>query len=217
MDVKFLIPLFLFLAMCNTSNAQINALTENGKQVTLFENGTWQYANSAMQSNKGNPITVSPIIYAKSPKATFLVKSNVVNTGVYIDPEKWTFAPHNDSETNPEYKFGYRNGDVMAMTITEKTVIDLEKMESIALTNATKAAPDARIISREYRTVNDNKILCIEMRATIKDTKFVYLNYYLSNEKGTTQFLSFTTEALFDNVKKEMETFLCGLVTVPSK
>ena len=132
--------------------------------------------------------------------------------GIYLDPNKWTFATHRDNEVNPEYRYTLKSGNGMAMLETEKTPVELESMRNIALINAQKAAVDAKITSEEYRMVNNKKILCMEMSGTIQGIKFKYIGYYYSNKRGTTQLLSFTTEALYPGARKDLEIFLNGLV-----
>jgi hypothetical protein len=101
-----------------------------------------------------------------------------------------------------------------AMMITETTPIDLESLKQIALINAQKAALDAQIVNSEYRTVDKRKVLCLQMKGTIKNIKFSYLGYYYSNEKGTIQLVTMATQKEFDGVRKELEDFLNGLVVI---
>ena len=91
---------FLILAslcVCNISQAQIKALTENGKEVTLNDDGTWRYSDN---ENPGelDSISVNLNKFTKDANAKFLVKSNVFNVGVYINPSKWVFRNHKDNE-----------------------------------------------------------------------------------------------------------------------
>jgi hypothetical protein len=211
-----LILLFLFLIAFNVSKGQVNALTEDGRQVILFNNGTWKYHNDSTlnKKNHADSIKINPVKFSKSTSSTFLAKSNTVNVGVFIDPDKWTLKTHHENESNPEYRFSLKSGDGYAMLETEKTPIGLDVMRNIALINAQKAAIDAKITTQEYRIVNNKKILFLEMSGTIQGIKFKYMGYYFSNEKGTTQLLSYTTEAMYNDANKELETFLNGLVVI---
>jgi len=210
------ILLFLLLISFNVSKAQINALTDDGKQVILNTDGTWKYASPVVLGDSNDPdsIKTNPVKFSKSPNATFLVKSNTVNVGIFINPAKWTFAPHHENEANLEYRFNLKTGDGMAILEAEKTPIPLVNMRNIALINAQKAAVDAKIVSEEYRVVNNTKILFLEMSGTLQGIKFRYMGYYFSNDKGTVQLLSYTTEAMYNNAHKELETFLNGLTAI---
>lgn len=212
---KLLLSILFFFVLANI-HAQTKALTENGKEVILYQNGIWKYTSDStdknLDTNNLDSITVNSKPFTKAASASFLVKSNVFNTGVYIDPAKWAFSTRKDNDVNIEYRFELKAGDGYGIMLTEKTPISLETMRQIALINAQKAAYDARIIKAEYRTVNGKKILCLEMRGTIKTIKVVYYNYYYSNANGTIQLVSFSSEALFDKNKNELEYLLNGLV-----
>ena len=196
------------------SKSQIKALTENGRQVQLYENGTWKYLDSSGDYSGMDSITTNPHFFGKTSLSTFLVKSNHLNVGVFINPKNWTFYPRKENETNPEYHFSLKSGQGYGMMITEKTPVELESLANIALINAQKAAADAKIVSKEYRTVNNKKVLCLQMTATIQGIKFVYLGYYYSNENGTVQLLSYSSQKLFSESQAEMENFLNGLTVL---
>jgi hypothetical protein len=210
------IPLFLFLGCAGISKAQISAITDNGKQVILYKNGTWKYlADSTANGNStSDSLKLNPVKFSKSASETFLVKSTIFNIGVFMDPHKWTMAPHRENESIPEYKFSLKSGNGMAMLISEKVSISLENMTDVALVNAQKAALDARVTNREYRIVNGNKILFLEMSGTIEGIKFKYMGYYFSSPKGTMQLLTYTTEELYKETNKELEAFLNGFVVI---
>src|SRR5882757_7906293 len=115
-----------FLILCiltisNISKSQTKALTENGREVILFENGTWKYSGDS--SNKTltpiDSLTINKNKFAKTTGATFLVKSKIFNIGVFINPAKWTFSSHKDNEKNPEYRFSLKSGEGYVMMITE--------------------------------------------------------------------------------------------------
>ena len=69
--------------------------------------------------------------FRRQSNASFLVKSNTFNIGVYIDPSKWTFSTRKANEKNPEYTFSMKNQEGYALMVTEKTPIDLESMREI--------------------------------------------------------------------------------------
>ena len=90
----------------------------------------------------------------------------------------------------------------------------IDKFVTIALENARDAAPDAKIVKQEYRTVNGNKVLCLQLNGTMRGIKFAYLGYYISNESGTVQLVGFTAQSLFKEYQAEIEEFLNGLSAV---
>jgi hypothetical protein len=215
---KPFIVLALFL-VAYSANAQQKALTETGREVILFDNGTWKYSGDSTDAatTGSDSITFNPIKFVKNAKATFPVKSNTANVGVYINTAAVTFNPHKENEVIPEYYFLAKSGGFYGMLITEKTPIAIEEFKGIALANASKASLDARITSAEYRTVNNKKVLCMELRATLRGIKFVYIGYYYSSEGGSVQFLTYTSEEMYAANKKSMEDFLNGFTVFEAK
>lgn len=207
--------LSLFI-ISNIAISQTKALTDNGREVLLFENGTWKYSddNSNANSTSIDSLKTNKTKFIKTSQATFLVKSTSFNVGVFMNPSKWTFAAHRDNEKTPEYRFNLKSGEGYAMMVTEKTQINLENMRQIALLNAQKASVDVKETSAEYRIVNNKKILCLKFQGTIQGIKFVYFGYYYSSPNGTVQLLSYSSQQYFDSIQKELENFLNGFVEI---
>ena len=202
------------LLIFSSIKCQIKALTENGREVQLNNNGTWQYIAADGNSNNPDSLVTNPVNFQTTAGATFLVKSNVLNVGIYLNHGKWIFTPHKSVEVNPEYRFESKLRNGYAMMLTEITPIDLENMKSIALQNAQKAAPDVTITHSEYRMVNNKRVLCLTMKGTLQGIKFVYFGYYYSNSNGTVQIVAYGSEAMFNNSFKEWEEFLNGFTVV---
>lgn len=198
----------IFLSI-NLTNAQINALTESGDTVLLFENGSWKYANQGQKNI--SEIRVNNQKFNKDSKTTFLVKSKKMNIGVWINPKKWGFGKGDDGGA-AEYKFKMRESDINAILIAEKIEIPIINLRGIVIDNAKDVAPDIKVIYEEYRIVNGIKVLMMQMAGTIQGIKFTYFGYYYSNENGSVQLLTYTGTSIFDKHKKEMELMLNGLV-----
>jgi hypothetical protein len=209
---SYLLPIVLFLATYSV-DAQKKAVTETGEEVLLFDNNTWKYANDTEAQIELKSIPVNSKSFTKSNTSSFLLKSTKASMGVWIDNKKWQFkkAIKNDEA---EYEFQSKQGDLYAMLISEKIEIPIESLKKIAIDNAKQAAPDIQVIKEEYRTVNGNKVLLMQMQGTITGIKFVYYGYYYSNEKGTIQLISYTSQNLFKTEMPNAEEFLNGLVTL---
>ncbi|MFK7969051.1 MAG: hypothetical protein AB8F95_01730 [Bacteroidia bacterium] len=198
----------ILLSACVMLFAQEKAVTETGKEVVLHEDGTWTYVNK--EDIKETEIPVNKKKFQKDKTSSFQVKSSVNENAFFINPKLWEFEKA-ESEGAVEYKFKRKGQDLYAMAVTERIGIALEQLKTIAITNARAAAPDTKITKEEYRTVNGNKVLMLQMEGTIQGIKFIYFGYYFSNENSTTQFLSYTAKGLFDEYKDEMEVLLNGL------
>jgi len=190
--------------------AQIKGITESGDEVLLYQDGTWVYVNDS-NTRLTSAIPLNEAIFTKSKKASFLIKSKKINVGVYISPKEWKFIKAEATEPS-EFRFEKIGGDLFAMLITEKIGIPMESLSQIALDNAKKAAPDTKLISQEYRMVNGTKVIMMQLTGTIQGIKFIYFGYYYSDDNGSVQFLTYTSQNLFEAYKKEMEKMLNGFI-----
>jgi hypothetical protein len=207
-STKILIIIFVFIGLtAEMSMAQINALTENGDEVLLYEDGTWAYKNDDLITE--SEISTNEEIFVKDKKATFLVKSNKVNVGIWLNPKLWRFEK---GEGDNEYLFTLKNEDLYAMFITERIAIPLDILKTAALNNAKDAASDVRIVREEYRNVNESKVLMMQLSGTIQGIEFIYYGYYFSNENGTVQLISYTSKNLLNEYLDDMDNLLNGFV-----
>ncbi|HUH73951.1 MAG TPA: hypothetical protein VLZ75_06035 [Chitinophagales bacterium] len=198
----------LIIMSTQWAHAQLNALTETGDEVILYNNGTWKYLNDK-KSAEHIKIPTNNKKFTKNEQSTFLVKSKKVNVGVWINPKKWNFSKGESGDAF-EFRFINKEDDLYSMLITEKVEIPLEVLKEIALENARSVSPDIKLIDQEYRTVNGLKVLMLQMSGSIQGIKFTYLGYYYSSPKGTIQLISYTGESIFKNHISEFEALLNG-------
>ena len=202
--------LLILILSSFTVQSQISAITETGNQVILYTDGSWIYTDQFL--NEVTEIKTNPYKFTKDKKSTFLIKSDVFNIGFNINPKDWTFEKGGEISDATEYEFSYKHGDLYGMVITEESELSLESLKEIAVENARGAAPDIHIVKEEYRYVNGIKILLLQLDGTIQGTKFTYLGYYFTNENGTLQFLTYSTQKLMKKYNGECEKLLNGLV-----
>lgn len=202
--------LFL-IGLCCIANqmihAQIKAVTETGDEVILFQDGTWEYVNADITEEF--EISLNETNFTKEDKSTFLVKSEKLNIGVWINPRSWSFTKSTNNSA-AEFEFQKKGEDLYGMLITEKIQIPLETLQEFALENARGVSPDIKITKEEYRIVNGIKVLMMQMAGTIQGMRFTYFGYYYSSSKGSIQLLTYTGEGLFDDYQGDMEDFLNG-------
>jgi len=204
--------LFLSLLISVFSYGQINAITESGDEVILYEDGSWVYTADST-THLTETIRMNNKVFSKPKNSTFLVKSKKVNAGVWINPKKWKFTKGAEGQI-PEFLFQNKTEDMYGMLITEKIAININALRQVAFNNAKTAAPDAKIINEEYRMVNGHKVFMMQMKGTIQGIKFIYYGYYYSDDGGSVQFLTYTSQNLFDDYKKEMEKLLNGFTVL---
>jgi hypothetical protein len=209
LNMKQFFLLCYFAMIASISFGQIKAVTSNGDEVILNDDKTWKYVDVALQNQ--DIFDTNKLIFSKPTDATFVVKSKVINCGVYLDPKKWSFVKSKSGEDS-EYEFTLKGKDGYALTIAEKSEIPLETLGIIAFDNAKEIAPDMAIVRKEYRNVNGNTVLSIHMRGTTKGMKITYFAYYFSSPKGAVQLLTYCTSNLFEGYKNEFEELLNGFV-----
>src|SRR5208337_3364328 len=97
-------PLSLILAfyLVNYSFASIKALTEDGREVILNEDRTWQYESP--DNNRPILIATNANKFEKPSSSTFLLKSKKVNIGVWFNPDIWNIRKSVLNEA-AEYEF----------------------------------------------------------------------------------------------------------------
>jgi hypothetical protein len=212
MKQVFLALVLLFSA--NFCMAQTRAVTSNGDEVILNEDGTWKYVKDNGTKDGPARIDTNRIRFLKPAGSSFLVKSNKTNVGIYLDPKKWRFTKLEGGK-EAEYEFNNKTKDIYGMMISEKIEMPLTTLKMAAVTNAKEAAPDIQVTKEEYRYVNNNLVLMLQMSGTITGIKFTYLGYYYSSPKGTVQLLTYTSTNLLNEYKPEMEEMLNGFNILP--
>jgi hypothetical protein len=201
--------LLCFITAC--SFGQIKAVTETGKEVILYYDGTWKYTDDIDKPK--SDIQTNPQEFRKPDNATFLLKSTKLNLGFWLDTKKWTFSK---AKSNPEaeYELNLKNGDLYGMIITENIEVPLESLKELVMKNGQSVSPDIHIVKEEYRTVNGLKVLLLQSDGTIQGVKFSYYGYYFSSKNGTLQFIMYTAQNLLSRYLKECEEVLNGMVEV---
>lgn len=209
--MKKIIFTLAFLGILTTINAQQKAVTEVGEEVLLYENGTWKYVN---QDNEiTNRVAINTFPFFKSDDASFLLKSTKVDIGVWLDPTEWSFQKAQDNP-EAEYELQLKGEDLYGMIIAEKLEIPIENLKEIALENGREAAPDLEVIQEEYRTVNGQKVLFLQLNGTLQGIKFTYYGYYYSSPSGTVQFITYTSQGLLNSYIEDCEKILNGFVKI---
>lgn len=203
--------ILLFCAVSLTASANQKAVTEEGDVVILNTDGTWFYQDG--RASGEFEISTNSNTFSTPNNANFTLKSTSSNATFSIDSKKWKFKKNENGHDSAEYAFELKGGDLYGLAITEEVEIAIEDLANIAFSNATAAAPDIQIVKKEYRIVNGERLIYMEMVGTIQSVKFQYLGYYHSNEFGSTQFLTYTGKSLVGKYQKDIDEFLNGFST----
>lgn len=195
-----LLPALLVLCVPPLT-AQERAMTESGRKVLLYRDGTWKPEGPS--AGKADPQSAFRRPAAATEKATF----NKGRFSVYFDPSLWKKA---GQDTPTRQMFQHKDGDGYAVIIAERMQVTLEALRTLALSNAKNAAPDARITLEETRTVNGTPTLVLQIQGTIQGIPFTYYGYYYAGSEGCIQVLTYTSNNLFPEFKGDFQDFLNG-------
>ena len=206
MKKYYLLFIFYLIISVQFIFSDINAITETGDEVILYENGTWAFLNNIISLNKD--IKVNKNIFKKSDESSFLIKSKIKGTGIWINPKKWSFSKGSD---DIEYNFQLKGESLYGMFISEKIQIPISTVKEAAIENARRVASNIKINKQEIINVNDIEVLMLQFTATIQDVNFIYYGYFYSNDNGTFQLITYTGENLFYEYLHESLLFLNGL------
>ena len=189
-----------------TISQEIKATTEDGRQVILNSDGTWVY----LQKQDPAPSKKKQLSqYFKPKSATTLLKGKRVTYGLWYDSSKWVVDQVIDNAV-AEYELTHIQGDRYVVVIPERIKIPLETLKIAAIANAKKVAPDIQVNQEEMRMVNEHKILCLKMDATIQGIPVSYINYYFSGKAGAVQIMTYTGQNLIEEYQQDLFDLLNG-------
>jgi len=199
----FAVVLSLCVLFAGMAFAQKKAVTEDGKNVVLYPDGTWKYAEPKAPAAGGS--------YSKPEGSTKLLKGKHGTYGIWINESKWQVSKEPDNEA-AEFEINHASGDAFAMVIAERLTMPLESLREIAIENAKGAAPDAEVVFEEKRTVNGAEVLFMQINGTIMSIPFTYYSYYYAGKAGSMQVITYTGQSLLEEFKDDFEDFLNGFV-----
>ena len=198
--------------------AQQRALTEDGKEVVLFDNGTWKFVNESDAKALETTITNNNL-FEKSRNASFLMKSKKIDVGVYFDPKKWKLATQKISP-HVEYFFAERNSNdgYFGFMITEKVQIaTLKNLKDLIIENVNRNVDYFRLKESEYRTVNGMKVLYIRYAANTKGMDFEYAGNYYINSDGYAGVVGFASQKVFEQSFGAVQELINGISVTPKE
>ncbi|MBH1959720.1 MAG: hypothetical protein I8H68_06390 [Flavobacteriia bacterium] len=198
--------------------AQQRALTEDGKEVVLFDNGTWKFVNES-DAKALETIVTNNNLFEKPKTASFLMKSKKLDVGVYFDPKKWKLATQNISP-HVEYFFTDRANTegLFGFMMTEKVQIaTLKNLKELIIENVTRNVDFFRLKDSEYRTVNGMKVLFIRYAANTKGMDFEYAGNYYINSDGYAGVVGFSSQKMFEKSFGDIQELINGISITPKQ
>jgi hypothetical protein len=202
----FLPVLALLLAF--QASAQVTAITEEGRAVLLFSDGTWRYLNDSVKIS-----TLDLPHYTIPGNSTGLVKGKETRYELWYNADKWNLLP-DTVYGNSEYALEFHNGELIAMMIAERMQVPLSRIKGAAIASFKKEGSEYRISEEQKIVVNGTEGLLLKIDALVDGIPVSYLNAYFSTREGTFQLITYTAYNLFDSHRKDMIGLISGFVLI---
>ena len=204
---------FFFLIICLPlfSYGQIDAVTEDGYQVQLFEDGTWKYLDITL--NEKRFIKENDTLFKAPNTSKVSVNSDIVDIQVKLNTIDWSYAQSPNTEDS-EFSFSNNYHDIYGLMIAEKSKIPIENLRNIAIINARDNVKGLKIIQEEYRNVNNVKVLYVCFEGEVEKLSLRYNNYYYSGDDGVVQLITFAEKQVAIANEQNIFKLLNGFVKV---
>ncbi|SHO64231.1 hypothetical protein [Algoriphagus zhangzhouensis] len=219
----FLFIFSVFVLGLNYGQAQIKAVTEHGDTIYVYNNGTWSY-ELLDQNSPVSPMAfldqelqIEPISTPFfTPQQSKKIISNQWDLfDVYYDESSWKRLPAGELNEDAEFALQARQKDIWAIIISEETPIEKETLLKIAK-NTMKDNTGSEIldVKTESRTVNGKEVLRGAFKASISGITFIFDSYYYSDERGSVQFTTWSSETLWKKNESLIMDLLNGFVVL---
>ena len=198
--------LLALVAIADYAFAQsTNATTDDGRAVTLFDDGTWKYKEkSEKPTAKGE--------HFRPADSTAFVESKKGFVKLWYNPNKWKVKATR-SNASSEFEFEHEKGDAYAIVIIERMSMTSDALRGVVVTNWQSADKNAKVVLEEQRSVNGIRVLVLQAEVTASGIPFKFYGYYWSDKPGTFQIALYTSENLFDEFVDDFTDFLDGVET----
>ena len=179
-------------------------------QVWAFTTESLYFKYGAVFAELLNGLEISdqPMPSAKKADGEGLLTLGVEDLRVRFDATKWSTV---EAAEAGRFNLKHKRGDGYGLVIVERVPIPLDAFPLIALDNAKKADPNAKIVFQEKRTVNGLEVWFLKMEALVKGIPLRYRGYYYGGEKGAVQLLTFTSSGLIGEYESDFMALLNGL------
>lgn len=219
MKKLFLLPFLLTINLL--LYAQTLAITEFGDTVYIYDNGTWSFeieedmpALPGLVDFLDIELTIDTLHEPQfvTDNANKEVRNLQEQYFIKYDGAKWKRVPPASLNEDAEFAFQSKTEDIWCVVIWEETVIDKEAIFKIAknMMEENVGSP-VKIVQSEVRTVNGSEVLHGVLATDFSGIKFHFDTYYYSDDRGTIQFTTWTSDALWERSKDKIEELLNGL------
>lgn len=204
MRIKMLVPLVLAIAATSGLAADrfpIDATTEDGKTVTLHEDGTWRPRATDPEQLK----------FGKGELATQRHASRLKFFELWVDPKVWKLGK---SEGDHEFNFEHNSGEAWCSVIPERIQMTQEGLATAALTNFREVDPKATMGRRYKASVSGVEGEVVEMSGASSGYLITFHSLLLTGRHGSVQLSCWTSPNLLEEYRRTFDEFFGGYVLV---
>jgi hypothetical protein len=209
---RFALPMTFLFTFFVSGQVQ-KAISESGKEIVLFDDGTWRFAHDS-DARTLETITTNPKSFSKSAELVKPAHSTKVNMVVYYDPAKWKAAPNRLH--NMEYFFTGQHNMFGSLTTEKTQVPNLRIVKDLIVANVQQSVDYFRLKESEYRKVNGKTMLYMRYIANLRGLDFEYAGYYYITKMGFAMLVGYSMQNDFERNLPELQKFLNGFVEVDS-
>jgi hypothetical protein len=144
----------------------------------------------------------------KTPAATKAVPADFGDATLWLDPAKWVEY----SREPGAIRFNHVNKHVLGWILADRTgEIRTSAMKDMALRNAQRMDPNARVTLAERRMVNGREVLYVEYLLTQNSVPIRFAGYYHGGLKTNLQVVAYCVAADFEAYQKDVNEFINGI------
>jgi len=219
------IKIFLILILASiasvSSNAQVQAITEHGDTIYVYDNGTWSFYDDRMPMGdrlerfKDVKIDIDTIatLFTVSKNSKKKAKGKLGFYDLMFDEKQWDRTPPANINPEAEMAFVGKDKGMWCLLIAEGMEIGKEQLFKIAV-NMMKERTGAQveILKVEQRNVNGKDVLRGVTKVEVQGMKLIFDSYYYSCPKGSIQVTVWTGENIYEEKREKIEELLNGLI-----
>ncbi|MEM7103704.1 MAG: hypothetical protein AAF502_11270 [Bacteroidota bacterium] len=228
MNKTILLIIFSCLIFSQNLCAQIQAVTEYGDTIYVFDDGTWNFtgekatlADDYDLSYLDEVLTfdTSTVQYNHNPTGKRTLKSKYGFFDIFYDEDIWERVPPAQLNDEAEFAFVAKESDIWCVVIAEEIEVGLENVVKIAMNNMREyTGGEIDLRQLEVREVNGFEVVKGVFALNFSGLDFIFDSYYYSDENGTVQFTTWTGANVHEKYEPAIEELLNGLVlTVAGK
>lgn len=109
-----------------------------------------------------------------------------------------------------DLNFQHVSGEAGFRVVAERMKLSYDELERVAIANARNADPAATVVRRGWRLVNGDRLMVLEIQATVSGLPWTYLGHYYAGPAGTIQIVTWTTTNLLETHRAAFDAIASG-------